>query len=104
MSYTVSPSNKRKIKFNVTDPVESVLRNIAVILSTPKGSVPMYRDFGISVDILDRPIPVAKAMMTADIKEAIERCEPRATFISVDFMEDELNGRLIPMVEVEINP
>ena len=73
MSYTVSPSNKRKIKFNVTDPVESVLQNIAVILSTPKGSVPMYRDFGISVDILDRPIPVAKAMMTADIKEAIER-------------------------------
>ncbi len=70
MSYTVSPSNKRKIKFNVTDPVESVLQNIAVILSTPKGSVPMYRDFGISVDILDRPIPVAKAMMTADIKEA----------------------------------
>ena len=78
MSYTVSPSNKRKIKFNVTDPVESVLQNIAVILSTPKGSVPMYRDFGISVDILDRPIPVAKAMMTADIKEAIERWEPRA--------------------------
>ena len=104
MSYTVSPSNKRKIKFNVTDPVESVLRNIAVILSTPKGSVPMYRDFGISVDILDRPIPVAKAMMTADIKEAIERWEPRASFISVDFAEDELNGRLIPMVEVEINP
>ncbi len=104
MSYTVSPSNKRKIKFNVTDPVESVLQNIAVILSTPKGSVPMYRDFGISVDILDRPIPVAKAMMTADIKEAIERWEPRALFISVEFMEDELNGRLIPMVEVEINP
>ena len=104
MSYTVSPSNKRKIKFNVTDPVESVLQNIAVILSTPKGSVPMYRDFGISVDILDRPIPVAKAMMTADIKEAIERWEPRGSFISVDFMEDELNGRLIPMVEVEINP
>ena len=104
MSYTVSPSNKRKIKFNVTDPVESVLQNIAVILSTPKGSVPMYRDFGISVDILDRPIPVAKAMMTADIKEAIERWEPRALFISVEFMEDELNGRLIPMVAVEINP
>ncbi len=88
----------------MTDPVESVLQNIAVILSTPKGSVPMYRDFGISVDILDRPIPVAKAMMTADIKEAIEQWEPRVTFISVDFMEDELNGRLIPMVEVEINP
>ncbi|MCI9364912.1 hypothetical protein D7Y09_15770 [bacterium 1XD42-1] len=95
---------QRFLKFNVTDPVESVLQNIAVILSTPKGSVPMYRDFGISVDILDRPIPVAKAMMTADIKEAIEQWEPRVTFISVDFMEDELNGRLIPMVEVEINP
>ena len=104
MSYTVSPSNKRKIQFNVTDPVESVLQNIAVILSTPKGSVPMYRDFGISTDILDRPIPVAKAMMTADIKEAIERWEPRATFVDVDFMEDERNGRLIPTVVVEINP
>lgn len=103
MSYTVSATDLRHLRFNEPDLVSSVLQNIAVLLSTPRGSVPLYRDFGISVDILDRPIPAAKAMMIADIREAIEEWEPRATVTDIEFSEDMAEGKLVPTVEVEIN-
>lgn len=102
MSHMVSAMNQ-KIQLNETDAVSSVLQNIAVILSTPKGSVPMYRDFGIDWTYLDKPTPVAKVLMVAPVREAIERWEPRATVLHVSFSEDPARpGVLIPTVEVEI--
>jgi len=50
----------------------AVLQNIALILATPKGSVPLYRDFGLSWEPLDKPMPVAQAMMTGEVRETIE--------------------------------
>lgn len=104
MSYTISATDLRHIHFNETDTLTSVMQNIAVILSTPKGSVPLYRDFGITVNVLDRPMPVAEVMMRADIREAIEEWEPRVKVIGIDFSQDLTDpGKLIPTVEVEIN-
>lgn len=104
MSYTISTADLRHIRFNETDTRASIVQNIAVILSTPKGSVPLYRDFGITVNVLDRPIPVAEVMMRSDIREAVEKWEPRVTVIGVEFSQDLSEpGKLIPTVEVEIN-
>lgn len=104
MSYTISAADLRHIRFNETDTRASIVQNIAVILSTPKGSVPLYRDFGITVNVLDRPIPVAEVMMRSDIREAVEKWEPRVTVIGVEFSQDLSEpGKLIPTVEVEIN-
>ena len=48
-------------------------------------------------------MPVAKVMMIAGVREAIEVWEPRATVSDISFAEDPLEpGRLIPTVEVEI--
>lgn len=60
MSYKVKATDLTNIRFNETDTLSSVLQNIAVILSTPKGSVPQYREFGLSVVFLDKPMPIAK--------------------------------------------
>lgn len=104
MSYTVSASDLNKLRFNEEDTLNAVLQNIAVILSTPKGSVPMYRDFGLDWSFLDKPIPVAKVLMVAPVREAIERWEPRASVLDVSFSEDPARpGVLIPTVEVEID-
>lgn len=78
MSYKVNATDLTNIRFNETDTLSSVLQNIAVILSTPKGSVPQYREFGLTVTMLDKPTPMAKMMMRAEVREAIERWEPRA--------------------------
>lgn len=103
MSYTVTATDLTSIRLNEVDTVNSVLQNIAIILSTMKGSVPLYRDFGLSMDFIDRPIPVAKVMMVAEVREAVERWEPRAKVLEVSFKEDAARpGQLIPIVEVEI--
>ena len=102
--YVVSPMDYSRITLQETDTVQSILQNIAVILRTYTGTCPLYRDFGITADYLDRPIPVAKTMMIADIRDAINEWEPRAGVLGITFTEDtNLPGRLIPTVEVEIN-
>lgn len=104
MSYQVSATDLDNIRLNELETVNSVLQNIALILATPKGSVPFYRDFGISNEFLDKPMPVAKVMMIGEVREAIEVWEPRARVVDISFEENALEpGRLIPTVEVEIN-
>lgn len=103
MSFTVNATDLKNIRFNDQELVSSVLQNIAVILSTPKGSVPQYREFGLSAVILDKPTPMAKMMMRTEVREAIERWEPRAEFVSMTFEERITEpGTLWPTVEVEI--
>ena len=104
MSYTVSKDSLKSVSLNETDTVKSVLQNVAIILSTWKGSVPLYRDFGLSPDILHRPVNVAKTMLISDIMEAIAEAEPRAEVVNISFETDASDpSKLIPTVEVEIN-
>lgn len=104
MSYTVSATDLKKIRFNEENRVNAVLQNIAVILSTPMGTVPQYRDFGLDWSFLDKPTPVAKVLMVAPVREAVKRWEPRAMVLDVFFSENlSQPGTLIPTVEVEIN-
>ena len=103
MSYYVRATDLTNIRFDDMDPVSSVLQNIAVLLSTIKGTVPQYRDFGLTATFLDKPMPIAKMMMIAEVREAIEKWEPRARYVSIDFSEDITRpGTLWPAVEVEI--
>lgn len=104
MSFQVSASDLGNIRLNEPDTVNAVLQNIALILATPKGSVPMYRDFGLSQEFLDKPAPVARAMMVSSVREAIEEWEPRAAVKQISFTESGLEpGKLVPTVEVEIS-
>ena len=104
MSYIVSPKCLGSITLNERDTVKSVLQNIAIILSTRQQTVPLYRGFGLSGRFVDKPIPVAKSMIIAEIPEVISEYEPRAKVVNVTFEEDESTpGKLIPIVEVDIN-
>lgn len=102
MTYRVSPETKH-INLNETDETAEILRNVAVILGTEKGSVPLYRDFGIPNTAIDRPIQIAKTLLYAPVREAVELYEPRAEVSDVTFQVDAGNpGRLIPTVEIHI--
>lgn len=104
MSYFVSPPDVKKYGLGKLDGVEEVLRNIAVILATPLGSVPLYRDFGLDQSFLDKPESEAVNCLTSPVREAVERWEPRAEFVELTVSRDLSNpGRVIPVVEVEIN-
>lgn len=94
----------KTIRLNEQDTVASVLHNVALILATPKGTIPMYRDFGLDREFLDMPTPEAEVRMIAPIREAIEQWEPRATVKDISFSRSaDGSGRLIAHVEIEIN-
>lgn len=104
MIYQVSGADLKTIRLNDQDAVSSVLHNVALILATPKGTVPMYRDFGLDREFLDMPVPEAEVRMIAPIKEAVEQWEPRAEVKDVFFTRSsDGSGRLDVHVEVEIN-
>ena len=103
MSYKVSPVDLSTIRLHESETVRAVLQNIAIILQTRQGTVPMYREFGLPMKFLDKPMPIAKPMLHIEVKEAIEEFEPRAEVLNVTFEEDPaFPGKLIPTVEVEI--
>lgn len=104
MTYHVSEMDLKSVRLNERDTVYSVLQNVALILATPKGSIPMYREFGLERDFLDMPGPAAETRMLAPVREAVELWEPRATVKDVKFVRSsDGSGRLIARVEIEIN-
>jgi len=105
VSYVVSPDDTLTLRLGETDPVRQVLQNVAVLLATPKGSVPLYRDFGLDWSCLDKPTPVAKAMLRGAVREAILRWEPRVNLLDIQIEEDATQpGLLRPSVRIEVVP
>lgn len=102
MSYKITMEKRSAIALNESDTIASVLQNISMILSTKQGTVPMYREFGLPMNFVDKPAPVARTLMVAEITEAIKRFEPRATVLDIAFKSDDITGKVIPAVEVEI--
>ena len=65
---------------------DEITRNVRTILRTPKGSCPLYRDFGVEhPEIVDLPADVAKNYMAVAVTEAVERFEPRVRVLEVRF-------------------
>lgn len=103
MSYKVKGGDATSYNFNATDTVMSVLQNLSLLYATKQGTVPQYREYGLPMEFIDKPMPVAQTMAVAEITEATEKFEPRASIVEITFETDNVNGRLIPVVEVEIN-
>lgn len=86
------------------DLTRSVLQNLMLIVSTRKGTIPMYREFGMPMEYIDKPIDVAQALMVSEITEAVEEFEPRCKLIDIKFdMSTATAARLTAILEVEIN-
>lgn len=57
--------------------IDEIVQNIKLLLNTPKGSVPLDRDFGISWEAIDKPTDLAYTKIRAEIIKQIKRYEPR---------------------------
>lgn len=78
-----------EVNFAPKTETEEVVQNVRTILATRVGTVPLDRDFGVSWEHLDKPLPVARALMQSEVIEAIARYEPRASIEAVEFDETE---------------
>ncbi|MBQ2153722.1 MAG: GPW/gp25 family protein [Oscillospiraceae bacterium] len=100
MTYTVNAADV-PIQLGLPDGVKSILQGVALILRTRRGTVPMYRDYGLPMDYVGMPTTAAKPVLYAAVREAVEEYEPRCRVVEVSFSTDS-SGQLIPSVEVEI--
>ena len=103
MTRTITADEKFVISLAPQTLIEEILQNVVMIISTIKGTVPLFRDFGISATFLDKRTVAAEAILIAEIFEAIEMYEPRAEIRDISFVRDELRGKLVPRLEVGIN-
>ena len=103
MTATVSSADTGPIQLNESEEVRNILQNIRMILRTPRGSVPMYRDFGLDWSFLDRPTSQAQIMVIPLVREAVELWEPRVTVKSVTLSKVDTNGAAKIDVEVEFS-
>ena len=101
MRYQINSNTPIDFGICESNEAKSVLRNIYLILNTVKGTVPMYRDFGLSMSFKDRPITVVQPLIVSDVKQAIEKFEPRAKIASIKFSVD-AEQKITIMVEVEL--
>jgi phage baseplate assembly protein W len=62
-----------------------ILQCVHCLLNTPIGSVTLDRTIGIDYSFIDKPMPMACAMVLAEIPGKIKRYEPRCSLTDVSF-------------------
>ena len=82
---------------------EEILQNVKCLLLTAKGTCWNYRDFGIDVELIDKPLPVAKNKFLSEVVRAVAKFEPRAKVKKIRWTGDAAAGQLNPILEVELN-
>ena len=98
-------SSLSEIKILPENELEEIIQNVKTILATVQGTVPLDREFGVDKKILDLPIGIARAKISAAVVVAVNKFEPRVKVRRVfyDSESDLLDGKLTPAVEVELN-
>lgn len=89
------------IDFGATG-VEEVFQNVKYIILTEYFSVPLDREFGMDFSMVDKPIPIAEAVLAQEIATKISLYEPRAQFKEVTFDGSGIDGKLDPNVLINI--
>lgn len=74
-------------------------RQLALLLSTREGSMPLDREFGIKMDFLDRPPEVAKSLYTAEVTKKVAMFIPSVRVREVQWARGE-DGKQIKKVVI----
>ena len=100
MIYEVT-NRQGAVDFAPADETAEILQNVRTILSTVKGSAPLYREFGLTADNLDKPINIATAQLAAELATEIAEYEPRCKFKKLDAAAN-FDGTLKLVATVEV--
>ena len=95
----------RKVNLFPANKLEEILQNVAVLITTVQGTVPLDRRIGVPITFIDEPLQAGMIELTAFLLHAIPEYEPRVIVQEIDFVQDvdaALDGKLIPSVKVVI--
>lgn len=101
MNFTIHNDRAPEYALCENDEQKSILQNVFLLINTRRGTLPMYRDFGLPMEFIGKPTSVAATIATKEILEALELFESRASLASVESAYDSA-GRLILVLEVEL--
>jgi len=99
--WQTTDSLPKEIIFGTTG-AQEVIQNVKLIITTRKGTQPLDRNFGISFDFLDSPMPRVRAMIEQEIFMALRRYEPRAVLRQVTWNTDPMSGSVKPNVSIQV--
>ena len=103
MTYTIDCSKGMDLTLKPDSFVTEAIQSIFILLNTPRGSIPYYRDFGIDNSFLHKPLQVAKTLYAAAVSDAIEAFIPGVQLQRVSFAGSADNPTtLCPILEVII--
>ncbi|MFR4350583.1 MAG: hypothetical protein ACLT3H_02820 [Roseburia sp.] len=81
--------------------IEQIKTGLRVLYATKAGSQPMDREFGLNIDFIGTPLPVAKNKFTLEVVRKTAMYEPRVSVKEVTFSEDQERGMLVPEIHFE---
>lgn len=102
---TIVVTTNGSVDLSPTNELLEIRQNVATILKTIKGSVPLDRDFGVDFSPLDSPDNQSMMLWKLAAIDAIERDEPRAKVKNFELIEDKSDGaegKLVPRVTLEV--
>lgn len=82
--------------------LQEIIEGIQFLCSTSTGKYPMNREFGIDQNLQDKPLSVVQPLLAIELKEKIERFEPRVEVSDVSFEYDADTGALTPIISIDI--
>ena len=84
------------------DELSSIQRNLSALYSTPEGTCPGDRRFGLDWSFLDAPLDVAENLYALEVVDKTEEYEPRVEVMEVTY-EWEMDGHLRPTILIGPN-
>ena len=81
--------------------IEQIETNLRNLYATKAGTQPMDREFGLDINFVGDPLPVAKSKFTLEVVRKTATYEPRVKVAEVTYEEDGENGVLIPSIHLE---
>lgn len=82
------------------DSLADIDRQLNLLLTTRAGTMPLDRAFGLSMDYLDRPAPVAKSLYVAELVEKVGTFLPAIRVREVQWQAG-ADGRVLAKVVID---
>lgn len=102
MTLDITEKILENVKILPTTEIQEIAQNVAMIIATTRGTVPMDRTFGTDGEIIDQPIAIGQARLSAAIATAIREQEPRARVQKIFYSGDAEDGQLTATARIEI--
>lgn len=77
---------------------DEIIQGLRTLYTTPEGTIPLDRSFGLNQDFVGYPTEIAKNMYALEVINKTENYEPRVE-VDVSF-EDSEDGEIIPVISI----